>query len=178
MENKLPILLLVNKDSIILNTILNKIKEELATINYFVIDKTSDFKNIEHLILNLKKNYKEILIINLLLLDTNDDNTLIYTNYSKHNLFYKHFIKFLNLKVIYNGNDGIVKTLTKNVHLKKIFNKINNISYAEFQFNKTIFGLEHHPENINSYKQERLTATLLGSLINFINVLVDNLPKE
>ena len=81
MENKLPIILLVNKDSIILNTIFNKIKEELVTINYFVIDKTSTFKNIENRIINLKKNYKEIFIINLLLSDTIDDNTLIYTNY-------------------------------------------------------------------------------------------------
>ena len=178
MNNILPIILVVKKDCKVLEKIINKIKEELVMLNYFIINNNNNIKDIEKLVLQLKCNYSEVFIINLLLLDSDDNNTLIYTNYSKHNLLYSHFIKFLNLKAIYDGNDGIVKTLTKNNYLDNLLNKIENISYAEFQFNKKIFGLEHHPENINSYKLERLASSLLGSLINFINVLVDNLPNK
>jgi hypothetical protein len=175
-NNNTSILLIIEQSEEELYIIYNKLKDTLTNINYFIINNTNNTNNLEQNILHLKTIYKYIYVLNLLQSTNNDNETIIYVNnFEKNCIFYNNFIRYLNLKLIYNGNDGIIKNKTINNNINNICKKYQNTKYYELQFNKNLFGLIHHPENINCYKKNRLYDALLLSFLNIINILSNNI---
>ena len=162
--NKIPIIILINDTNQI---IIDKINDKNNIL--YIYQFNNNLKNLNAFLKTKSLIHNHIYILNLIICDNIIENTAHINIENNNSIFYNYFVKYFNLKLIYNGYDGIIKQDTINTELDILINSFG-FTYIEIILSNTLFGIKHHPENINSYKKNRFLETLNDTIVNYINI--------